>query len=225
LLVFDLDGTLAAIAPKPEDARLRPRTRRLLAAVARRYTTVVLTGRDRQDAALMLRGVPLKMVVGNHGLDFGGEPRASRTVAAWSQQLRAHRRALSGVYVERKELSLTAHYRGVSDLGATRRRVLRIVQSLVPTPRLVPGKASVNVLPDIGLNKGTALRRLIRYYRARSTLYVGDDATDEDAFSAGEAYEVLTVRVGTSEKTAARYALESQRKIDELLTRLLDAVT
>jgi trehalose 6-phosphate phosphatase len=222
LLVFDLDGTLAAIAPSPDAARLRARTRRLLASVATKYPTVVLTGRDRADASLMLRGVPLRMIVGNHGLDLGGA-RASRTVASWTQQLRSHRRALTGVFVERKELSLTAHYRGARDPVGTRRRVLRIVHSLIPTPRVVGGKASVNVLPDIGLDKGTALRRLIKYFRARSTLFVGDDATDEDAFVAGEGYSAITVRVGTSSKTAARFSLTSQLQIDALLTRLLDA--
>jgi trehalose 6-phosphate phosphatase len=219
-LVFDLDGTLAAITQRPEAARLRARTRRLLALVAARYPTVVLTGRDRADAALLLRGVPLRMVVGNHGLDLGGG-RASRTVASWTQQLRSHRRTLTGVYVERKELSLTAHYRGASDPAATRRRIMGVVEGLLPAPRIVSGKSCVNVLPDIGLDKGTALRRLIRDFRPRSTIFVGDDATDEDAFVAGKEFSVLTVRVGTSSHTAAMFCLESQAKIDALLSRLL----
>jgi trehalose 6-phosphate phosphatase len=222
LFVFDLDGTLAPIASRPDAAQIRAPTRRLLASMARRLPTVVLTGRDRRDAGRMLRGVPLRMVVGNHGLDLGGNG-ASRTVASWSQQLRSHRRTLSGVFVERKELTLTAHYRGVEDAASTRRRVVRIANSLIPAPRIVPGKASVNLLPDIGLDKGTALRKLIRYFRARSAVYVGDDATDEDAFVAGKAYSVLTIRVGTSDHTAARFMLPSQGKMDALLQHLLDA--
>jgi len=220
LLVFDLDGTLAPIAASPDTARIRAATRRLLVSVASRYPTVVLTGRDRRDAARMLRAIPLRMIVGNHGLDLGGNG-ASRTVASWAQQLRAHRRALVGVNVERKQLSLTAHYRGVKDPAGARRRVLRVMGSLIPVPRIVPGKASVNVLPDIGLDKGTALRKLIRYFKARATVYVGDDATDEDAFVAGEAYSAVTVRVGTSSHTAARFSLATQGQVDALLAYLL----
>lgn len=222
LLVFDLDGTLAPIVVNPRDAALRRRTRRLLATLAKAHTTVVLTGRDRLDAARILRGVPVKMIVGNHGLDLGGTS-APRVVSAWCQQLRAYTRTLHDVRIERKELSLTMHYRGAPDPGGTRRRVLCVLEKLTPRPRVVPGKASLNVLPDIGLNKGTALRRLLRHFHAPSAIYVGDDATDEDAFIAARDYAVVTVRVGTSSQTAARYSLASQALIDSFLRSLIAA--
>jgi trehalose 6-phosphate phosphatase len=221
LLVFDLDGTLIPIAARPEAARLQRSTRRLLAQVTQRYPTVVLTGRDRADAARTLRGVGLKMIVGNHGLDLGGG-KASKIVAAWAFQLRQQRTALRGVTVERKRLSITTHYRGVPNPAAARRRVMRVVKELLPVPRIIPGKESVNLLPDIGLNKGTALRHLIRYFRARAAVYVGDDATDEDAFAAAKAYAVLTVRVGRSAQTAARFSLPAQAQIDDFLVRLME---
>jgi trehalose 6-phosphate phosphatase len=222
LLVFDLDGTLAPIAATPASVRLRRSTRRLLAQVATRFPTVVLTGRDRRDAARHLRGIPLKMIVGNHGLDLGGGG-SMRIVNAWERQLRERRAALPGILVERKRLSIAAHYRGAEDTALARRRVMRVVQGLSPPPRIVGGKELVNLLPDIGIDKGTALRRLVRHFRARAALFVGDDASDEDAFKAGNSYSVLTVRVGTSSRTAAQFALATQPLIDTLLAHLLDA--
>lgn len=224
LLVFDLDGTLAPLAQQPHMASLPAPTRRLLSAVAARYPTAVLTGRDRRDAARILRGVPLRMIVGNHGLDLGGAS-AKRTVAAWSRQLTMHRRGLQGILLERKKLSITAHYRSAIDPVDARRRCMRVARGLVPPPRIVPGKASVNLLPDIGLDKGTALRNLMRRFKARSAIYVGDDDTDEDAFTAGNASGVLTVRVGRSRHTAAQYLLPSQLQMNALLERLLSART
>jgi trehalose 6-phosphate phosphatase len=220
LLVFDLDGTLAPIAVRPRSAKLRPRTRRLLSAVAACYPTAVLTGRDRRDAARILRGIPLRMIVGNHGLDLGGA-MAVPIVAAWAAELRRSRATLTGVLVEQKRRSIALHFRGVANPAATRRRLLRLASRLSPVPRVVAGKAIVNFLPDLGLDKGTALRGLMRRFKAPSAIYVGDDDTDEDAFEAGRGRRVLTVRVGTSERTAARFSLPSQSKVDTFLQRLL----
>ena len=58
LLAFDFDGTLAPIVADPPAARLRPRTRRLLAEVARKYPCVVISGRSRADVARRLTGIP-----------------------------------------------------------------------------------------------------------------------------------------------------------------------
>jgi trehalose 6-phosphate phosphatase len=52
-----------------------------------------------------------------------------------------------------------------------------------------------------------------------SALYVGDDATDEDAFRS-DAVRV-SVRVGPAHASAARYFLRSQADIDDLLRALV----
>ena len=74
LLAFDFDGTLAPIVADPPAARLRPRTRRLLAEVARKYPCVVISGRSRADVhCLVLKdlhwqpGQAYKVDVGDYG--------------------------------------------------------------------------------------------------------------------------------------------------------------
>src|SRR5581483_12084952 len=58
LLGFDYDGTLAPIVADPAAARMRPSTRRLLASVARRYPSVVISGRARRDLVRRVGAVP-----------------------------------------------------------------------------------------------------------------------------------------------------------------------
>jgi trehalose-6-phosphatase len=54
-------------------------------------------------------------------------------------------------------------------------------------------------------------------------VYVGDDETDEDAFAALEPDKLLAIRIGPSDKSRARYHLESQESIDLLLRVLIEA--
>ena len=49
LLAIDYDGTLAPIAPTPDRARMRARTRTLLAQVARCYPSIAISGRPLDD--------------------------------------------------------------------------------------------------------------------------------------------------------------------------------
>jgi trehalose-6-phosphatase len=53
------------------------------------------------------------------------------------------------------------------------------------------------------------------------SLYVGDDATDEDAFLALP--EGLTISVGNARQTSARYYLEDQGTLQAFLGWLLES--
>src|SRR5689334_14598123 len=77
LLAFDYDGTLSPIAPTPQRARMRARTKRLLRAVAERYPSVVISGRMRADIASRIGGIPVWHVTGNHGAEPWGESEAT----------------------------------------------------------------------------------------------------------------------------------------------------
>lgn len=65
----------------------------------------------------------------------------------------------------------------------------------------------------------------MRTIRAREgadgVLYVGDDATDEHVFGMQVRWPLVGTRVGASRRSAARYYVEHQRDVDELLERLV----
>src|SRR6186997_3087341 len=90
LVAFDYDGTLAPLAPEPRLARMRMPTRRLLAAVARRYPCAVISGRSRDDLTLHV-GRTVVQLSGNHGLEpWAQRPRYRAQVQDWIRQLRPH---------------------------------------------------------------------------------------------------------------------------------------
>ena len=97
-----------------------------------------------------------------------------------------------------------------------------IVRTL-PEVRIICGAAAVNLLPKDGANKGVALRRALEITACDTAIYVGDDDTDEDAFGALKPEKLLSIRIGRSDASRARYHLESQASIDLFLDALVEA--
>jgi trehalose 6-phosphate phosphatase len=224
LAAFDFDGTLAPIVPRPEDAAMRETTRERLVQVARRYPVVILTGRARTDMLRLLNGVPVLEVIGSHGLETAGTPtgRFSRLVAQWRAQVADRLKALAGVKIEDKRYSLSLHYRHADDEAEAREHIERAVADL-PEARIVGGKKVVNVVPREAPDKGRALLASCRRLGCERSIYVGDDVTDEDVFRLRATAEVLGIRVGCSDASAAAYCLSDQEQIDALLDALVAA--
>ncbi len=220
LLAFDFDGTLAPIVRDPDAATMRPRTAALLAEVATRYPCVVVSGRARADVATKVAGVPLRAVIGNHGMEpWAGLPAARRLAAGWRRRLAAELPPIPGVLVEDKGPSLAIHYRLAEARPAVRRLILEVASGLEGA-RLLPGKMVVNVLPASSPNKGTAVLALRARLRRDSVLYVGDDANDEDAFALSGHTPLLGIRVGRDRRSRAGLYLPDQGAIDQLLALL-----
>ena len=225
ILVFDFDGTLAPIVRVPGLARMRPATRSLLEEAARLYPCAVVTGRALGDLQTRVAGLPLWAILGNHGAENGarrrGQRAALRAVGTWRRILHERLASIDGVWVEDKRLTLTIHFRGASSARRSMGLVLRVARSL-PAARLVEGHYGINVLPKGAPHKGTAVRDLSRRARSESTLYVGDDYSDELVFSSSATRDLVSVRVGVSRLSRAAYYLRDQEEIDELLSALID---
>ena len=97
-----------------------------------------------------------------------------------------------------------------------------IVRTL-PEVRIICGAAAVNLLPKDGANKGVALRRALEITACDTAIYVGDDDTDEDAFGALKPEKLLSIRIGRSDASRARFHLEAQSSIDLFLDALAEA--
>lgn len=224
LLAFDFDGTLAPIVPRPEEAKLRPETHRLLVQLARERSCLVLSGREPPDLAGRLRGIALVGCVGNHGASFGLGAAARKAAIArasrWRLQLDEQLGGRSDIELTDQGISLAVHFRRASNPAATRRTIRRAVAAL-PRACALDGKFVVNVLPADFAHKGSVLRTIARNKGAATVLFVGDDVTDEAAFRMAVAPCFVTIRVGRDSNSAARYYLSSQSEIDELLRTLL----
>jgi trehalose 6-phosphate phosphatase len=223
LLAFDYDGTLSPIAPTPESAHLPATTKRLLVRVATQYPLVVISGRALHDISVRVADIGVRHVFGNHGFEWsGGKSRPRAQVHSWAQQLREQLSGQPGVFVEDKTHSLSVHYRLAPDNERALQFILPIVRAL-PQVRIICGAAAVNLLPKHGANKGVALRRALEETGCERAIYVGDDDTDEDAFVAVKRDLLLSIRIGPSCTSRARYHVDSQESIDLLLQELIDA--
>ena len=223
LLAFDFDGTLAPIVDHPPDAVMRAKTRALLTQLAQLYPCVVISGRARADTMEKVKGVPMRAVIGNHGLEPSrGLPGARLLVKQWQEQLACLLPATAGVIIENKGPTLAIHYRLARAHPVVRQRVLTAV-SRCRGARVVEGKMVVNLLPAQAAHKGTALVHLCKRLRCKSAIFLGDDDTDEDVFALPHQGRVLGIRVGRSKRSQADYFVASQKHVDRLLTELIAA--
>lgn len=221
LLAFDYDGTLVPIAQTPSAPRMRPTTRQLLIRAAQLYPCVIISGRALDDLSQRLEGVPVWYLFGNHGLEPPPPGLSSPTPAReWAQRLERLLPDDPGILIEDKRYSLTIHYRNARDKHRAIEAIDRVVATLSDA-RALGGAEAVSLLPRGAGNKGVALQQACRWFACDSAIYVGDDATDEDAFSSTYPERLLTIRVGAADDSRARYHLDSQAEIDSLLQILV----
>jgi trehalose 6-phosphate phosphatase len=222
LVAFDFDGTLAPIARHHSAARMRARTRDLLAEVARLYPCAILSGRARGDLRRRLAGVGVRWLVGNHGAEAvrGAGAELRGRVARWTRTVSSRLRDEPGVEVEPKGLSVSVHYRASRRPAAAHAAILEAARDLEGV-RIQEGKRVVNLLGRDAPHKGDALAALVRRTGVRAVLFAGDDVTDEDAFGADLGADALTVRIGPCRSTRAAFHVGGQAAVDRLLEALV----
>jgi trehalose 6-phosphate phosphatase len=191
-LLLDVDGVLAPIVDRPEDASVPETTRAELRRLAGRYALVAcVTGRS-SDAARRIVGVPELRYAGEHGLEL--DPAAASNVAA----VHAFVAETGWPDVELKPSSAALHFRRAADPASARRRLERIARQADDAGlRTAFGRMVLDVLPAVDASKGTAVRRLLEEAELDRALYAGDDTTDLDAFAAMDGLE-LAVRVAVA---------------------------
>lgn len=222
LVAFDFDGTLAPIVSNRRRAAIRGTTRNLLATLATQYPCVVISGRARKDVQRRLRGIGIREIIGNHGIEpWSTSPALENVVRSWIPLLRDKLRRFRGVAIEDKRFSLAIHYRRETRKQQARAAIAAAARRLGAV-RCVGGKQVVNFLPAGAPHKGLALERQLLKSRCNKAMYVGDDDTDEDVFALPRRDRLLTIRVGLKNDSLARYFIRSQREIDRLIRMLVE---
>jgi trehalose-phosphatase len=188
-VLLDVDGTLAPIAPRPEEAAVPAETRKVVAALAALpdVRVALVSGRAAADARRMV-GVANVWVIGNHGFEVvspdGGELPEPELEPWRSAIARAARRIaplvapVPGVLLEDKGWTLSVHYR-LADPKVVPRLVESVERVAEPLGlRVMRGKMVVEVRPDVRVDKGTAVLRLATQLGAlgrRENDVAGDD--------------------------------------------------
>jgi len=140
-------------------------------------------------------------------------------VYKWVTNLRAQLERYPGLVVEDKKYSVTIHHGAFRD-NRVRQAIAAAVDAL-PNVRALAGRQAVNLLPRGGPHKGVALQRARIALACKAAIYIGDDDTDEDAFTSDDSDHLLAIRIGHSRTSSAHYYLKAQADIDALLWQLL----
>ncbi len=230
-LFLDFDGTLVPIRKEPGLCYLTDSIKRELNALLcfPSIRITILTGRSLSD---IKRRVGIKNIYygGNHGVDIWGPDirfthpdaeRARQILKRIKRELDAKFRGIDGVFIEDKKYSLTIHYR-----AAGREKVSSILSLFYRTAGklikeygldIIKGKSVLEIFPTSSWNKGrAALWLLSKLSGGFFPIYIGDDITDESAFSALR-NRGITVCVGRSKQTFADYYIKSQREMVKFL--------
>jgi trehalose 6-phosphate phosphatase len=187
-VLLDVDGTLAPIVDRPEDAAVPEATRLLLAELAGRYALVACVSGRREDELERMVGVDGVVLVGEHGL--GLDPQA----AEWRDRIDELVAEVSRP-AERKRFSVAYHYRTAADERAAVDELALVAERAAALGlRARWGRKVLEVLPPVDAGKAAAVRALLTGRGLRRALYAGDDSTDLEAFGGLAGLEVA-VRV------------------------------
>lgn len=225
-LFLDFDGTLAPFRLRPEAVTLSHSTRRVLQGLVchPRVSVFLLSGRRRADVENRVRVAGIGYL-GLHGWE-GRKAAVPKAVvrgllATAKRQLQDRLAGLRSVWIEEKGPVFTVHVRGASPRTARKAGTIvrEVMTSCEPHLRVLPGNQVWEVVPGELEGKGAAVRTLLRNMPAATLpIYLGDDTTDESAFTVLP--EGITVCVGDRHPTKARFGLRGPREVRRFLEKM-----
>jgi trehalose 6-phosphate phosphatase len=193
-ILTDVDGTIAPIVERAEDAAVPEAARAALAALAERFGLVgCVSGRQATEARRLV-GLDQLAYAGNHGLELllPGEDEArpdpslagrEREAAEFLAALEAGRIEGAGLRVEDKGPIQALHWRGAEDETHAEGCAHEIAVE-AGHAGLEPhwGRKVLELRPVGGGCKGAAVSALLAADGLDRAVYAGDDRTDLDAF-------------------------------------------
>jgi len=211
-LFLDFDGTLVAIADRPDAVRLDRSTLQALADLDRLLTGALAIITGREIAAVDRFLGPLRLsVAGVHGLTrrdaqgrvhtpaVNGEFASAVEQATWPL-LQRH----PALFLEYKYGAVALHYRAHPELEQACIALMEKAVQDLSNVELKRGKMVVEV-KAAGGNKGGAIADFMNEspFAGRTAVFAGDDITDEDAFVLVNARNGISIKVGPGETSAA----------------------
>jgi trehalose 6-phosphate phosphatase len=193
-ILTDVDGTLAPIVERAEDAAVPAAARRALAALSERYALVGCISGRRAEEARRLVGLDSLAYAGNHGLELlmPGEPEPQPDPSIAGRETEAaeflagvdgDRIADAGLRQEDKGPIQALHWRGSENESTAESRAHEIAVEAGKAglePRW--GRKVLELRPAGGGGKDGAVGSLLADERLDRATYAGDDRTDLDAF-------------------------------------------
>jgi trehalose-phosphatase len=193
-ILTDVDGTLAPIVERAEEAAVPAAEREVLAALSERYALVgCISGRRAEDARRLV-GLDALAYAGNHGLELlmpGEEtPQPDPSIAGREHEAAGFLASLDGARLEAIGLRQedkgpiqALHWRGSRD-EARAESCAHEIANEAGRAGLEPrwGRKVLELRPLGGGGKDGAVASLLADRSLDRATYAGDDRTDLDAF-------------------------------------------
>ena len=212
-LFLDFDGTLAEIAPAPDLVAFTPEARAVLATLAGRFSGAVAIVTGRKVSEIDHHLAPLKLPVSAlYGLVHRASDGAisdlrppGTLVAHASGVLKTFVERHPGLLLELKGQTIALHYRARPELAAACHAAAKGALKGQQGLKIINGKMVVEIVPAEA-DKGRAVLTFLDeppFFRRRP-VYIGDDVSDEAAFSVVEQLGGIAIKIGPG-RTAARH--------------------
>ena len=232
VLLLDYDGTLAPFHPDRNRARPYPRIPEFLQNIMRSCSTrlIIVSGRPVREVPTLLGLFPQPEIWGTYGIEkicadghYVEAHVSHRTLLTLAEaEARLENEGL-GDLIEVKLAAVALHWRGLpaSDILTIRGKAYRILEPLAVQPDFVLAEFDEGLEIRLATaNKGNTLRGFLSELDPEIPVaYVGDDATDEDAFRVLNG-RGLTILAGSKPRATA--ALTWLKPPAELLQFLMN---
>jgi trehalose-phosphatase len=240
LLGLDRDGTLVAIADRPEEAKMDPGVADVVHAVAQRSDITVAIVSARSNA-LLQADLPFDNIIfaGNYGLEIrfpNGTEVVQKEAAASIPHLHEVRERLTkftapgvNAILEDHGYSLCLHWHTVPTES---RRLLHDTMQELPDRypdlhfRTLP--TSYEVLPQMEWSKGRAMETIARQVngdrgKIEGFIFIGDSDADEPAFAWVNSKQGVSIRVASAgSSSVSTHQVSDTRDVQRLLMSLCD---
>ena len=233
LLLLDYDGTLVPFSQLPGEARPNAHLVDLLKSFSdeEKNDVFVISGRDSLSLDNWIGHLRIN-IIAEHGAAIKLKDREWETQVSSSTDWKPHVKAIMDSYVKRcanssteeKDFSIVWHYRNAT-AEQGKLRSLELMSELKEYThnlglQVMMGNKIVEVRNQ-GIDKGKAVRKILRNSDYDFILAAGDDRTDEDMFKElSEIKPAYTIKIG-AEASYATYNLHTP----QMMISMLDAMS
>lgn len=232
LLFLDYDGTLMPFFKEPADAKPDDRVLETLGLLAAdpRNTVCIISGRDAPVLEEWLGKLPIH-IIAEHGAmaryKAGSWEKIGLPADEWGDRvfpvMQRYSKECPGAFIEKKNFSIVWHYRNAAAQLADKVK-MELYPALIELTAGLPlqvtlGKKIVEVR-NKDIDKGSAVRQLVKLESGDFILAVGDDRTDEDMFRVlANIEQAYTIKVG-HEASHALFNIHTPQSLIALLAAL-----
>jgi trehalose 6-phosphate phosphatase len=229
-LFLGVDGTLVDFAMRPDEVRIDPGLIQVLGTVQRQLggAVALISGRPLRELDALFAPLVLP-AAGVHGAERRSLVDGLHSTALPRRRLGSARTLLQqitaahpGLILEDKDNGFALHYRQAPELGDVARGAIhRAAHKLGSGFEVLQGDLAVELKPS-AWNKATAVEAFLdeEPFAGRIPIYLGDDGTDHEGFSAVKRRRGVDIVVGN--RIPARWSLDNPAAVRAWLERFAE---